>query len=56
VTDPETPIGLFSPSFMGSLSKEQLEDIAGEEEALKRKRHQLAKKIRELQEVKKILF
>jgi hypothetical protein len=56
VTSPETPMGLFSPSFVESLSKKKLEDIAGEEGALKRKRHQLAKKIRDLQEAKKILF
>ncbi|KAF3407828.1 Interferon-induced GTP-binding protein Mx2 [Talaromyces pinophilus] len=56
VTGLETPMGLFSPLFVGSLSKEQLEDIAGEEGALKRKRHQLSKKIRDLQEAKKILF
>lgn len=56
VTGPETPMGLFSLSFVGSLSKDQLEDIAGEEGAFKRKRHQLVKKIRDLQEAKKILF
>lgn len=56
VTGPETPMGLFSPSFVGSLSKEQLEDIAGEEGALKRKRHQLQKKIKDLWEAKRILF
>ncbi|KAE8549699.1 hypothetical protein EYB25_008223 [Talaromyces marneffei] len=56
VTDPETPMGLFSPSFVGSLSKEQLEDIAGEEGALKRKRRQLGKKIKDLQEARKVLF
>lgn len=37
ITSLETLIGLFSPSFVGSLSKEQLEDIAGEEGVLKRK-------------------
>jgi hypothetical protein len=56
VTGPETPMGLFSPSFVGSLSKEQLEDIAGEEGALERKRRQLDKKIKDLQEARKILF
>ena len=56
VTSPETLIGLFSSSFVRSLSKEQLEDIAGEEGAVKPKWHQLSKKIRDLQEAKKILF
>jgi hypothetical protein len=56
VTGPRTPMGLFSPYLVSEFSKEQLEEIAGEEAALRRKRRQLRKEIQDLQKAKKILF
>lgn len=56
VTGPETPTKLFSPSFVNGLTKEQLEEIAGEEAALKRRRRQLRKEIADLKIARKILY
>lgn len=56
VTGPKTPMGLFSPNFVANLTKDQLEDIAGEEESLKSTRRHLSKKLKDLEEAKKILF
>ncbi|CRG85853.1 Interferon-induced GTP-binding protein Mx [Talaromyces islandicus] len=56
VTGPRTPMALFSPYLVHSFSKEQLEEIAGEETALRRKRRQLRKEVQDLQKAKKILF
>lgn len=55
VTGPNTPLKLLSPSFIASLSTEQLEDIAGEDGRLKRKRNTLVKEIGGLEAGKKIL-
>ena len=55
VLGPKTPLMLFSPKFVSSLSPEQLEDIAGEELIVKNKRAKLEKTIKELEEGKKIL-
>lgn len=41
VNGPDAPIKVFSPSFVGSLSQEQLQAIAGEDLATKRKRADL---------------
>ncbi|PGG97552.1 hypothetical protein AJ79_09167 [Helicocarpus griseus UAMH5409] len=56
VTGPETPLKQFSPAFVQSLSPEQLEEIAGEDSKLKRKRAQLHKEISELEAGRKILL
>ncbi|KAK2800258.1 hypothetical protein FQN51_006166 [Onygenales sp. PD_10] len=56
VTGPETPIKQFSPAFVQGLSLEQLEEIAGEDAKLKRKRAQLRKEIKELEAGRKILL
>lgn len=56
VTGPATPMKLFSPSFVHSLSKEQLEEIAGEDPTVHRKRQQLKKEIQELEAGRKILL
>ncbi|KAH8690854.1 P-loop containing nucleoside triphosphate hydrolase protein [Talaromyces proteolyticus] len=56
VTGPETPMRLFSSSFVGHLTTEQLEEIAGEEAVLKRKRRRLKKEVADLKIAKKILF
>lgn len=55
VTGPITPLKLFSPSFVGGLSAEQLEEIASEDAALRRKRTALSKEIKDLEASKKIL-
>lgn len=56
VTGLKTPMGLFSPTFVASLTKDQLEDIAGEEESLTSTRRYLSKKLKDLEEAKKTLF
>lgn len=53
VTGPESPMKLFSPSWVYNLSREQLESIAGEEPSLRRKRRQLRKQVKELEAGKK---
>lgn len=52
---PITPLKLFSPAFVGMLTREQLEEIAGEDSRQKRKRKQLQKEIEDLQKGKEIL-
>lgn len=56
VTGPNTPMHLFSSSLVSSFIKEQLDEIAGEETALKRRQRQLAKEIEDLKQARKILF
>lgn len=56
VNGPETPMKLLSPSLVGSLTREQLDEIAGEEAALRRNRGQLRKEIKDLQTARKILL
>ena len=41
-TGPAAPMTLFSPSWVYSLSREQLENIAGEEACVRRKRREKA--------------
>lgn len=55
VTGPETPLRLFSPSFVSLLSDEQLAEIASEDAGLKRRRAALNKAIHDLEVGKKIL-
>lgn len=55
VTGPDTPLKLLSPSFIAGLTTEQLEDIAGEDVGLKRKRKTLNKEIKGLEAGRKIL-
>lgn len=55
VTGPNTPLKLLSPSFVASLTADQLEEIAGEDAGLKRKRKALVKEINGLEAGKKIL-
>lgn len=55
VTGPETPLKLFSPTFVSHLSPEQLEQIAGEDVAVKSRREALKKEIKDLEAGKKIL-
>ncbi|KAJ6040681.1 uncharacterized protein N7446_004002 [Penicillium canescens] len=53
---PITPMGLLSPSLVSSLSREQLDEIAGEEATVKRKREQLHKEIADLSMAREILL
>ena len=55
VTGPETPLKLFSPAFVNRLSEKQLQEIAGEDPALQRKRAALTKEIEALERGKKVL-
>ena len=56
VTDHHTPLKLFSPAFVYKLTPEQLEEIAGEDVAVKRKRAALGKEIANLEAGKKALL
>ena len=56
VTGPNTPLLLFSPSFVQDLTTDQLEEIAGEESGVKRERRALRKEIDDLEAGRKILF
>ncbi|KAM5347300.1 hypothetical protein ACJ41O_010305 [Fusarium nematophilum] len=55
VTGSDTPLKLFSPKFVTSLTASQLEEVAGEESGVKRRRAQLDKEIRLLEEGMRIL-
>ena len=56
VTGPETPAKLFSSSLVNKLSNDELKDIAGEDASTVRRRMNLKKTIRELEEGRRILF
>jgi len=55
VTGPHTPLKLFSSEFVGRLSGDDLEAIAGEDPAMKRKRRNLEREIVNLEAGRKIL-
>jgi hypothetical protein len=55
VTGPSSPLKLFSPNFVSGLTKQQLEDIAGEDAVLKRKRAALERTIKNLDAGRKVL-
>lgn len=55
VTGSKTPLTLFSPAFVAEMTPEQLEEVAGEDVAVKRRRAQLEKEIKQLEESRKIL-
>ncbi|KAJ5467332.1 Dynamin [Penicillium sp. IBT 31633x] len=56
VTGPEAPMKLFSPSWVNGLSDKILEEIAGEDGKIKRRRLQLQKEITDLGAGRKILL
>ncbi|KAL3467221.1 P-loop containing nucleoside triphosphate hydrolase protein [Aspergillus heterothallicus] len=56
VSGPNTPMSLFTPSFVTTLTDEDLEEIAGEDAAIKRKRAQLKKEIHDLEAGRKIVL
>jgi hypothetical protein len=55
VSGPNNPLEILSPQFVSSLSDEQLEEIAGEDLGLRRRRIALAKEVKDLEVGKKIL-
>lgn len=56
VTGPVAQMGLLSPSCIYRLSSEQLEEIAGKEASVRRKRRQSQKQMRELEAGREILL
>ena len=52
---PRTPLKLFSPAFVAEMTPTQLEDVAGEDSTLKRRRTQLEKELKNLEDGKRIL-
>ena len=52
---PESPLKIFSPGWVAGLDAGTLETIAGEEPIMRRRRHDLAQRIKRLEEGKKIL-
>jgi hypothetical protein len=56
VTGPAAPMTLFSPSWVYNLSREQLDQITGEEASVRRKRRQLQKQVNDLETGRKILL
>ena len=55
VTGCETPLNLFSPTYVSTLTTEELEHIVGEAPRMKRERARLTKEIASLTEAKTIL-
>ena len=56
IAGPDTPLKVFTPAFVGSLSKEQLESIAGEDLSTRRKRKELRNEIANLEKGRKVLI
>lgn len=54
-TRSRTPLKLFSPAFVVEMTPPQLEEVAGEDLTLKRRRVQLEKESKNLEDGKKIL-
>ncbi|KAF2137802.1 uncharacterized protein K452DRAFT_235356 [Aplosporella prunicola CBS 121167] len=55
ISGPDTPLKLFSPTFVSKLSEEQLDQIAKDDTLVKRRRTQLMKEIEDLEKGRKIL-
>ncbi|KAJ5108261.1 hypothetical protein N7456_004936 [Penicillium angulare] len=55
VTGPAAPMTLFSPSWVYQLSREQLEQIAGEEASVRRKRQRLQRQVKDLEKGRRII-
>lgn len=56
VNGPDTPLRLFSPTFVSRLTRDQLEAITSEDPATKRTRKLLLQEIQNLTEARKILM
>ena len=54
ITGSETPLALFSPAFVAGMTPGQLEEVAGEDLTIRRRRLQLEKEQRDLEDGKKI--
>lgn len=54
-TGPNTPLKLFSRSFVAEMTPKQLEEAAREDSTLKRRRNELEKENKDLEDGKKIL-
>ena len=55
VWGPDTPLKLFSPSFVSRLNQKELQEIAGEDAGLQRRRAALVQKIEGLEKGRKVL-
>ena len=55
IAGPETPLTLFSPTFVSSLTHEELEHVAGEAPRTRRERARLKRDIASLTEAKGVL-
>lgn len=55
ISGPDTPLTLFSPAFVSKLTHEELEEAVGEDRQLKRRRADLEKETKDLEEAMKIL-
>jgi hypothetical protein len=55
VTGKKTPLTLFSAKFVTGMAPEALEDIAGEDSVVKKRREHLQRKIKQLKEGKRII-
>jgi hypothetical protein len=55
LTGPQVPLKLLSPNFVGALSSDELNYIAGEAPVVKRERSKLVKEIKSLEAAKTIL-
>jgi cell division protein FtsB len=53
VTGSKTPLTLFSAKHVTNMTRDALEDVAGEDAVLKRREDNLERKIKKLQEGKK---
>ena len=56
IAGPDTPIKVFSPTYVQDLSAEQLESIAGEDEFTRRRRAELQNQISNLDKGRKVLI
>ena len=54
-TEPRTPLKLLSPAFVAEMTPTQLEEVAGEDLTLKRRRIQLSKESKNLEDGRRIL-
>lgn len=55
VIGPDNPLRLFSPKYVASLTVDQLEEIAGEDLSVKRRRAEIEKEIERMKKGRQIL-
>jgi hypothetical protein len=56
LSGPFSLLKLFSPDFVGAMTPEQLEEVAGEDARQRRRREQLLKEVDDLENGKKIMI